>query len=509
MKFGKFKRDEETLIDELNQAFASLESMSTPDARSELGRKPLMNILSATNLFIRSIDFKTTLGALPKNVSEWSGDATSNLYASLKKIAQYRFAARFLAGAARRIPALRRLEFQEVSLGPFVHNPYGASVLPARQGFLNKATRDILKRPNQTQSESELKWCFQQPVAEVRRLTIKHEHEPKRVHAEIQLLFHYMRAHDGPQPRVIVSSKHACFLCNLFIAVQGRFWTPGSHGTFYPKWRLPRPDELGVPDQAGHRGYECLERFNEALEETIRSKISQRRLKLQGSAESILFDHDSCNYSAISALPKMDSKSLDSRPKETRTFDEALEKPERDLKSPSILAESAETLKPQDASVCAAVSPISSSISRKVAHNEIGSSACIEENSSDKNRTAMSSREPAWKTDTDMSSAQVHILELGKTTVVNMRPGLSINLNSPHIHIQLSYEDVLPHATQELAIHAAWIQASLMPSCQIVELDTPWDHMELPHGCLFQKHGIVFRRKNNLIMIRAVAGEGI
>ena len=44
-----------------------------------------------------------------------------------------------------------------------------------------------------------------------------------KIHAEIQILFFYELHLDRPRPRVICSSKSACYLCNLFFQ-QILFW---------------------------------------------------------------------------------------------------------------------------------------------------------------------------------------------------------------------------------------------------------------------------------------------
>ena len=51
-----------------------------------------------------------------------------------------------------------------------------------------------------------------------------------KIHAEIQLLFFYEHNSNIPAPRIICSSKFACYLCNLFIRLHGRFLLPGTHG---------------------------------------------------------------------------------------------------------------------------------------------------------------------------------------------------------------------------------------------------------------------------------------
>jgi hypothetical protein len=65
------------------------------------------------------------------------------------------------------------------------------------------------------------------------------------VHAEIQLLFFYEAQPNLPRPRIICSSKSACYLCNLFFHLHDSFQVPRTHGRLYSKWTLP--DWLDIP----------------------------------------------------------------------------------------------------------------------------------------------------------------------------------------------------------------------------------------------------------------------
>ncbi|OBT73219.1 hypothetical protein VF21_08713 [Pseudogymnoascus sp. 05NY08] len=66
-----------------------------------------------------------------------------------------------------------------------------------------------------------------------------------KVHAEIQLLFFYELNPHLPRPRIICSSKSACYLCNLFFSLHGVFHIHRTHGRLYKKWILP--DWLSIP----------------------------------------------------------------------------------------------------------------------------------------------------------------------------------------------------------------------------------------------------------------------
>ncbi|OJD18822.1 hypothetical protein AJ78_01154 [Emergomyces pasteurianus Ep9510] len=60
-----------------------------------------------------------------------------------------------------------------------------------------------------------------------------------KVHAEIQLIAHCEIQKPKKYPRVICSSKDACFLCNMFLRECRKIYMPRSHGRLYPGWRLP------------------------------------------------------------------------------------------------------------------------------------------------------------------------------------------------------------------------------------------------------------------------------
>ncbi|KFZ17744.1 hypothetical protein V501_01574, partial [Pseudogymnoascus sp. VKM F-4519 (FW-2642)] len=75
-------------------------------------------------------------------------------------------------------------------------------------------------------------------------LSLKRDHI--KVHAEIQLLFFYELHPNLPRPRIICSSKSACYLCNLFFSLHGVFHIHRSHGRLYEKWTLP--DWLPIPE---------------------------------------------------------------------------------------------------------------------------------------------------------------------------------------------------------------------------------------------------------------------
>jgi hypothetical protein len=101
-----------------------------------------------------------------------------------------------------------------------------------------------------------------------------------KVHAEIQLLFFYEAHPNLPRPRIICSSKSACYLCNLFFRLHNSFQVPRTHGRLYDKWTLP--DWLDIP----------LERRSSlgAIATNFRAEIDSQ-FRVISQAEKLLRSH--------------------------------------------------------------------------------------------------------------------------------------------------------------------------------------------------------------------------
>ncbi|ETI19836.1 hypothetical protein G647_08850 [Cladophialophora carrionii CBS 160.54] len=59
------------------------------------------------------------------------------------------------------------------------------------------------------------------------------------VHAEVQLVIHYLQSAKTLPPRFIGSSKGACFLCHLLIVEHGSFAVSTWHGRLFDQWTIP------------------------------------------------------------------------------------------------------------------------------------------------------------------------------------------------------------------------------------------------------------------------------
>lgn len=98
------------------------------------------------------------------------------------------------------------------------------------------------------------------------------------VHAEIQLVTFYglNPSTTSLKPRILGTSKMACYLCNLFLLNYGRFFVTKTHGHLYPHWNVP---DLAGYDQLQLREYRrVLAMMDEAIRKALIEQTKSRNL---------------------------------------------------------------------------------------------------------------------------------------------------------------------------------------------------------------------------------------
>ena len=109
-----------------------------------------------------------------------------------------------------------------------------------------------------------------------------------KIHAEIQLVFFYEQRTDIRRPRVICSSKSACFLCNLFIRLHGKFVMAKTHGVLYSKWTLPDINDLSLSRKARQDMNRLTDTFRNEIRLEIHKNLPHRPAKRMHPMESLV-----------------------------------------------------------------------------------------------------------------------------------------------------------------------------------------------------------------------------
>lgn len=209
-----------------------------------------------------------------------------NLLKMVRRVARYRDAARFLYRTAKKYSIVRAMQIVLISLPRYAfrslsieHEPdflatcARLQIAHGSQANVARVAR-LLGREEQTAEQSFSHQCTK---------TLREG----KIHAEIQLAYYFETYRPKPAPRVVASSKMACFLCNIFLCQAAKVYTKRCHGRLYPGWKLPV-----FPSQCG------LERlFVQSLEAFIRDSaatllLRQRRTFFPQPSESTLWTMD-------------------------------------------------------------------------------------------------------------------------------------------------------------------------------------------------------------------------
>lgn len=222
----------------------------------------LQPILLAISHFTKTINVATLLSPLPPSTLD--PGIKQSLPLRLLKLAKYRTTSLYLVRSAQTLPLFLHVQVLPISLPPpyFFRDqtvPPKTSSLPARLALCHTPTpaHSLCQKLN-----------ISPATANAQFLTnVTSALKEARIHAEVQLVAHY-DLHPTPfRPRVIASSKDACYLCNLLVSTHGGFHVPRTHGKLYKGWRLP----VGVPGWEG-----VQERMNTALEARIKKAVGER-----------------------------------------------------------------------------------------------------------------------------------------------------------------------------------------------------------------------------------------
>jgi len=268
----------------MHEKFTKLECMGRNGVEEHAGLA-LLKILvkNAYELSLRD-EFEFLISAIP-GVEE---ETRLRVQMTIQKLGRYYEVSLFLIAAAKR-PVFRRVKIELLPLQfPNSRQPPGED----HQASLVHALERIL--PHSSYNEKVLIQSLEvrsgqksQSVEDVFRNMLKDKHP---VHAEIQLLYFYEMYQLPLRPRVITSSKSACFLCNLFIKMHGKFHTPRTHGVLYHHWSLPGQETLAlIPDQQRGEAERLMHRFNLDIEDMVRSKIDASKRVRRHPNESVIF----------------------------------------------------------------------------------------------------------------------------------------------------------------------------------------------------------------------------
>lgn len=255
---------------QLENTTEQLESNNTP--------KEQHRILIQTVQLFHSLDI-SDMGGLLSDQREVNSCTQDYLSKNVRKLARYAEVARNLANAARNP---KYLLFRHIAISGVSFKQIEAQSFRSTLETFDKS----LMRLKMSINPSDKKPGALEIIRQNHEKCAWKANDSGKVHAEIQLLFFYEASKQARRPRVICSSKSACYLCDLFIKCHGKFSIPQTHGRIYNKWTFPA--YMPQHKAAFADLLRAATMMNDAIEGRISVLASSQRPRLAPPNESVV-----------------------------------------------------------------------------------------------------------------------------------------------------------------------------------------------------------------------------
>ena len=276
-------------IQKLGRLFESLEHLSTPKAKSRSGLEILVALVTTCQHVHNHRILEETLTGIPR----LEAVSRATIARTITKLGRYSTVSQSLLQVARNHAIFERIRISIVK--------YRAPKVASTE--LDRKTKDfvhaLVNKPGFRKLTSRYPDLSGSEIEDhIRREATM----AIPVHAEVQLLFHYEWNPCSLPPRIICSSKQACFLCNLFLRIHGKFAIPNTHGRIYEKWALPA--EIQKNRNANRDILTTCREFVSTIENALQMELQSCRKPYPAPHESMILNSvagSQTNSSRISA----------------------------------------------------------------------------------------------------------------------------------------------------------------------------------------------------------------
>ncbi|KAF2427245.1 hypothetical protein EJ08DRAFT_360601 [Tothia fuscella] len=482
--------------------FRKLECLPASDALSKKGACILVKLILSLSSSLNVIHVAKTLSMARAKDSPWPNSNYERVLRAYKKISHYKSAAEYIEFMVRRHPTW---ELQFANNGPFELHAKGAQ--PVGIGNLGLYQRSITDASAKKRKEfqSTVSQRLGKSSAKVEMSITKGIEVHKKVHAEIQLLYHYAQHSAAVKPRVLCSNKEACYLCHLFITVHARFHTPRSHGNFYPEWRLPRMDEVVLPRQSMAQMQEGIKQFNLVIEDRLRLLLGSPRAVNLTPSESSIFSIGSTlrtipvNHSAaklpapISIVRTPSFNDMEIR----ETCHELRQSGEHKVVVQSSSNGGHNLLTP-------------TAITDEDTVLTLGQASTLEYHAADANRSSLANINLNAGVRTEITevlgatTGQTYYLKPGKKVKLNIHKGNSVHLILPRFHFEFIFESTeVPYRENAFAVFSSeWlVSQDLHPHAANIDIDDLKTFREVDCSNITEKEGLIIHGRGQIIFM--------
>ena len=263
-------------IKSLQKLFAKVESFATEAVRDGDADDALVDLMRKFDSLPSQHVLEEAFRCMGNTSACVSDTSSASLVIAVAKIRRYWAICEFLSIAVRRYSIFHDVKVARVAAElPFVPTASLQTKDHFQKTMLRLNGRNIWKGSLEQFCQEKLSCSLS--IAEKRFFACMKNLHPG-VHAEVQLLMFYESHPDIRRPRVISSSKSACFLCNLLLLQHGQFYVGKTHGVLYRNWAMPAA---------------CLTRFSGRQLQRIHQII-----------KNVAFEIEKALFTAIQLKPK-------------------------------------------------------------------------------------------------------------------------------------------------------------------------------------------------------------
>ena len=333
--------------------------------------------------------------------------------------------------------------------------------------------------------------------------------KPSKIHAEIQLVLFYEEKVTTLHPRVICSSKSACYLCQLFLNIHGQYYIPSTHGRLYDTWSWPTSTQLSCardPCRTRYKFETMLPEFSQAIDQKIEECLGHA-LRTRG-VDPLESRVDIVSAITPSLRSHVSARSSCKRSSNSRSSTSSVETPKQlmDMSYPSlplVLEVTAPTLShTHSAPSDEIITPITlGHPSSPQPPSQIWEDSSVEAASFviRRHSSEEAQAEPLSLQIGDIASQSFGLDSLFQIHV----PGLHVNLHVVGQHAQENQPTYRP-----LLLEIQCLSSSEMESnndlVHFVDLDEgDWVEQSTPEGVLLSLGGLLLKRKSTLLRLRA------
>jgi hypothetical protein len=480
-------------IDHFQNDFDCLELMESQEARSSSSDKILGRLIKGIQSILQFHEHD--FNSIPETPGVWTGNATPSLIDRLRKACQYVKACDELLRAARRYDIFSNITVEFVNLQR--SEPHLST-----SGFAT--TEQLMTVCCSEQTMSKIAVRHETSVSGIHQTVRGRLGSIARVHAEIQLALYYEENPTASCPRVICSSKSACYLCQLFFSIYGQYHIPSTHGRLYDTWNWPTRSpqtEARCSDRTRSKFEDMLPQFSQLVNQKILECLkSGSRARGVDPVESRV---DICAIMTPSILSH-DSATTGSRgTRSTRSSTSSVETPTQliSMSRPSLPGVEEATALESGHSSSVTVHRITDPVATSRPQNDRSSQAS--------SSSGPTSPETRGEVSTG-TQAGLLCLQTGDSSSYSLGLNSLLEINTPGLHVDVQHDSHFPGTPPSR--QPLLLEVQCLPSVvdeaendltYLVDLDeSDWVEQSPPDGVLFQPGGLLLKIRSTLLRLR-------